>query len=449
MNKVNVKFSDYIDIKQTPWLNKYQFRYVYVFDDFEGKNYICITKDDSVYGFGSNSSGCLGFNHNDYIPEPTLVRELCSKNICVLYRGQNHMIARNERNEIYCWGHNTCGQLGIGIHKQFLIYSAKLNEILSQKSIVEISCGSNHSLGLTSNGEVYAWGDNDQGQIGCGSTNRFHSKPVKLNFFQNKPVKSICCGSNHSVAMTTIGLVYAWGDNGYGQLGIGSDEDLINCPRVVNLSGLKNSIVTKIICSKFSTYFLTSDKTIYFYGTTDQDDNGDLNKLSNNTKINDMNIVHHCLKGYIFTAQTDHMIYEIVESWKEFEKHSYQNCVEFYAKKYRITHQLIDFEHKPILLFKSTQSLGGILKTRSYDNVLRAESLTNRKSRQSFETFESRFRNIHEIKDEIGQGTFGTVYKVKHVLDNQVYAVKKIMTYGEQRFNNLNFASFILFYNFY
>lgn len=52
-------------------------------------------------------------------------------------------------------------------------------------------------------------------------------------------------------------------------------------------------------------------------------------------------------------------------------------------------------------------------------------------NKPSFETFESRFKNIHEIKGEIATGTFGTVYKVKHVLDNQVYAVKKIMTYGE------------------
>ena len=198
------------------------------------------------------------------------------------------MIARNEKNEIYCWGHNTCGQLGIGIHKQFMIYSAKINEFLSQKNIVEISCGSNHSLGLTSNGDVYAWGYNDHGQIGCGSTHKFHSKAVKLFFFQHKCVVAISTGSNHSVAMTNQGQIYAWGDNGYGQLGIGSDEDLINSPRLVDLSHLAHTHVTRIVCSKFSTYFLTVDKTIYFYGTTDHEDSDDLNKLSNNTKINDM-----------------------------------------------------------------------------------------------------------------------------------------------------------------
>ena len=130
------------------------------------------------------------------------------------------------------------------------------------------------------------------------------------------------------------------------------------------------------------------------------------------------------------------MIYEIIESWKEFEKHNYTNCVEFYAKKYKITHKLIDFDYKPKILFKNNQSLGTILKTRSFDNILKADSLTNKQmNKPSFETFDSRFKNIHEIKDEIGTGTFGTVYKVKHVLDNQVYAVKKIMTYGEYVFN--------------
>ena len=435
MNRVS--FNDYCDTRNLPWSSKYQFRYLYVFDDFEGKNYFFITKDDTVYGFGSNNSGCLGFNHNERIAEPTLIPELCSKNISCVYRGQSHMIARNHNNEIYCWGHNTCGQLGIGIHKQFMIYSAKLNDYLTQKSIVEISCGSNHSLGLTSSGEVYAWGDNDHGQIGCGSTNKFHSKAVKLSFFNNNRVKSICCGSNHSVAITSQGKIFAWGDNGYGQLGIGSIDDLVNVPREVDLTSLAHTRVNSIVCSKFSTYFLTLDKTIYFYGTTDHEDSDDLNKLSNNTKINDMNVVHHCFKGYIFTAQTDNMIYEIVESWKEFEKHRFSNCVEFYAKKYKITHKLIDFEYKPKILFRSTQSLGTILKTRSFENVLKADNLTNKQlNKPSFETFESRFRNIHEIKGEIGTGTFGTVYKVKHVLDNQVYAVKKIMTYGESILSN-------------
>ena len=429
MNKVS--FGDYYDTKRQYWTTKIHFRYIYVFDDFEGKNYICITKDDSVYGFGSNSSGCLGFNHNECVPEPTLIPDLCSKSICDLYRGQSHMIARNDRHEIFCWGHNTCGQLGIGIHKQFMLYSAKINESLSQKNIVEISCGSNHSLGLTTAGEVYAWGDNDHGQIGCGSTNRFHSKPVKLSFFQGKNIKSICCGSNHSVVITTQGQIFAWGDNGYGQLGIGTDEDPVNSPREVDLSSLAHTQVIRIVCSKFSTFFLTMDKTIYFYGTTDHEDSADLNKLSQNTKINDMNIVHHCFKGYIFTAKTDNMIYEIVESWKEFEKHKYTDCVEFYAKKYKITHKLIDLEYKPKILFRNTQSLGTILKTRSFENVLKADSLTNKQNKPSFETFESRFRNIHEIKDEVAKGTFGTVYKVKHVLDNQFYAVKKIMTYGK------------------
>lgn len=374
-SKANVRFDDYCSPQKWPNAAKYQFRYCYVFDDFVGKNFFCITKDDSVYTFGSNSSGCLGFDHNHPVEEPTLIKELCGKKISQVYRGQSHMLARNDKNEIFCWGNNNCGQLGIGIHKKFVIYKAQINEALSQKSIVEISCGSNHSMGLSTNGEVYSWGANDHGQVGCSSPNKFHSKPVKLTFFRNMVIKAICCGSNHSVAMTSFGVMYGWGDNGYGQLGIGSDDDLINTPTQVDLSELSSLRVDKIICSKFSTYFLMNDKTIYFYGTTDQEDSADLNKLSNNTKIVDMHAVHHCFKGYIFTAVTDSMVYEIVESWKEFEKHNnFNNLVEFYAKKYRITYKLIDFDFKPKMMFKSTQSLGTILKTRSFDNIL----LTNR-----------------------------------------------------------------------
>ncbi len=69
-------------------------------------------------------------------------------------------------------------------------------EYLSNKTVIEICCGSHHSLALTSEGEVYAWGNNKGGQIGNGENGRDINQlfPYKVCNFNNERVKSIACG---------------------------------------------------------------------------------------------------------------------------------------------------------------------------------------------------------------------------------------------------------------
>ncbi len=90
--------------------------------------------------------------------------ELCYKKVIDFKNTDFHTIERTIDGKVYCWGKNL-GVLGNG-RNDCINYRPELNEYLSDKYIIDICCGHWHSLVLTNNGEVYAWGANEFGQIG-------------------------------------------------------------------------------------------------------------------------------------------------------------------------------------------------------------------------------------------------------------------------------------------
>src|SRR5208283_3405937 len=94
---------------------------------------------------------------------------------------------------------------------------------------IKIRCGFYHTC-LIFDKQLYAWGSNGYGQLGLGH-NQNQNSPQKLNL---PPVKKIICGSYHSVAITITNEVYVWGSNQYGQLGLGHNQHQ-NSPQKLNL----------------------------------------------------------------------------------------------------------------------------------------------------------------------------------------------------------------------
>ena len=77
-------------------------------------------------------------------------------------------------------------------------------------------------LALASDGNLFSWGKNDHGQLGisCVSDDKFY-EPQLIEFFANDKIVQVCCGERHSLVLTEKGVVYGWGDNEYGQTGVG------------------------------------------------------------------------------------------------------------------------------------------------------------------------------------------------------------------------------------
>ncbi len=124
-----------------------------------------------------------------------------------------------------------------------------------------VKCGANHSLVLTSNGEVYAWGNNRWGQVGNGC-NKDQLTPIKVMGFNNEKVIMISCGGRHSLALTKSRSLFGWGENDFGELGIGNTVDS-NEPKLIEINDLT---ISKISCGHSHSLLLTSDGEIYAFG---------------------------------------------------------------------------------------------------------------------------------------------------------------------------------------
>lgn len=83
---------------------------------------------------------------------------------------------------------------------------------------VKVECGSQFSVALTRSGSVFTWGKGDYHRLGHGNDDHVR-RPKKVAALQGKKIISIATGSLHCVACTDSGEVFTWGDNDEGQLG--------------------------------------------------------------------------------------------------------------------------------------------------------------------------------------------------------------------------------------
>ncbi len=229
-----------------------------VFGD-KGNEYIIVTNDNKIFSFGSNKYGCLGLGHNNPVQKPEIVEELIGLKIVDITYGLFHVLAITKCGKCFSWGYNFFGQLGIGT--QINNNRPKLIKDLSHEKIVKISCGYNHSLVLTKNGRVYGFGLNSEGQIGCGN-NENQLNPIMIIGFNNEKVVSIACGGCHSLALTDSGSVFRWGQNYFGQLRNGNNNK-IN-PTKINLD--IDIVIKSISCGPNHSLLLSTDGDIYAFG---------------------------------------------------------------------------------------------------------------------------------------------------------------------------------------
>ncbi|KAL7402723.1 hypothetical protein ABVT39_018937 [Epinephelus coioides] len=165
-------------------------------------------------------------------------------------------------------------------------------EALCNIVVSQVACGSQHSVALTKNGQVYTWGQDSRGQLGLGRRKLGASSPQHLRSLSAIPLVQIAAGGEQSFALSVSGGVFGWGRNNCGQLGLGDTTDR-NTPTPVHCLNMKKSI--HISCGKDHTAVLTKD----------------IHEKSNTDSVN--NVTQHCLDNMI-----DKWISECdLKSWKK------------------------------------------------------------------------------------------------------------------------------------
>ena len=146
--------------------------------------------------------------------------------------GGSHSLALKTDGTVWAWGENGRGQLGIGT-------TNNVNQPFTTQidHVVAIAAGGLHSLALKNNGTVWAWGENDDGQLGEG-TNNDASSPVQVKAFTLVRAVAIAAGEKHNLAVDGNGDVWAWGKNDFGQLGDSSVVSRSTPVKVKQLTGV-------------------------------------------------------------------------------------------------------------------------------------------------------------------------------------------------------------------
>lgn len=178
---------------------------------------LALTSDGRVLAWGSNAVGQLG-DGTTTTDRTTPVEVQLPEGVTVirLSAGEGHSLALTDDGRVLAWGGNVDGQLGDGTQ---LTRSTPVEvELPAGAEITGISAGRNHSLAVTSDGGVLAWGWNSDGQLGDGTTTT-RTTPVEVPLPDGVTVADVSGGNRHSLAVTTTGRVLTWGYNGQGQLG--------------------------------------------------------------------------------------------------------------------------------------------------------------------------------------------------------------------------------------
>jgi alpha-tubulin suppressor-like RCC1 family protein len=166
---------------------------------------IIVFSDGQLWAWGSNEVGQLGIGNNEGSLYPALVME----NVESVSAGRNHTMVIAKDGSLWGFGNSRFGQIGDGSISEIRPVPVQI-----MKDVVSVSVGSNHTLAVKINGSLWAWGDNEYGQIGDGSTNT-RLIPVKIM----DGIISVSAGANHSAAISTDNKLLVWGCNKFGQVG--------------------------------------------------------------------------------------------------------------------------------------------------------------------------------------------------------------------------------------
>ncbi|HEX4126751.1 MAG TPA: MBG domain-containing protein [Acidimicrobiales bacterium] len=225
-----------------------------------------------VYSFGDNTDGALGIGTTTDADVPTVATLPGGVTPTEVAGGGDHSLAIASNGLLFAWGLNTNGQLGNGT----LTTSSTPVQVLLPPGVVPvaIAAGDDHSLALGSNGTLYAWGYNGFGQLGNGTKANAISPVAVTTFPAGVTVTAISAGENDSLALGSDGNVYAWGDGNLGALGQG-DQKASSTPLEVPLpSGVMASAIAA--GGRFG-MAIGSDGNLYSWG------DGDMGELGNGT----------------------------------------------------------------------------------------------------------------------------------------------------------------------
>ncbi len=222
---------------------------------------LAVKPDGTVRAWGQNTDGQVGDGTLTQRSSPVTVSGLTG--IKMVAAGYYHSLALAQNGTAWAWGYNSSGQLGGPYYTYGSTYQASPIQVSQSTApltnITYIAAGQGSSYAVLGNGTVWTWGDNSYGELGHGYSGSLIPAPMQVSGLSG--VSQVAAGAAYALALTTNGAVYAWGNNAYGQLGDGTTTQR-NSP--VLITGLSD--IVDITAGQYCSYALDSSGQVWVWG---------------------------------------------------------------------------------------------------------------------------------------------------------------------------------------
>ena len=231
------------------------------FPQIESNNYATLTlkANGEIWGYGYNRNGQLGTGDTSSKILPTYTG---INNIVQIGLGTTHAIAVDTDGHVWTWGHNGYGQLGNGKTSGITLQKQQVKSPDGEgvlENIVSVAAGDSYSVALDKNGNVYTWGYNGYGNLGLGNTD-YRTLPVKVDNLQG--IIKIAAGNVSTFAIDNNNHLWAAGYNGYGNLGDGTTGDKTQFTKLQTIENIADISASPTN----STIALLLDGTVWGFG---------------------------------------------------------------------------------------------------------------------------------------------------------------------------------------
>lgn len=199
------------------------------------------------------------------------------------YSLERHL--RSFSTHVYTWGSGNEGQLGhssiekAGIRNAYEELVPKRVDFFNNIAVEKLVFGASHSLAVGNDGRVYAWGQNDYNKLGLGSTDTIVQNPTIVEALKDVHIVDAACGNFHSLALDKSGQVYSWGWGGSFMAGVSGlghgDSKAQKMPKQIDTFQNECVHIAQVETGELHSLALTDDGELWGWG------NGEYGRMGN------------------------------------------------------------------------------------------------------------------------------------------------------------------------
>ncbi|MGA3221528.1 MAG: hypothetical protein ABSE77_21075, partial [Acidimicrobiales bacterium] len=252
------------------------------------------TSPGQLYAFGENDDGQLGNPTNNGSataanPTPTLLSVAAANGSLVqVATAKDHSLLVTSTGQVFAFGDNYYGQLGntTNANNSAITANPAPMPVSLPGPAVQVAAGDQFSLALTSSGQMYAFGTNDEGQLGNANNDASIANPTPTLVTvpgASGTVTQIAAGNDFSLALTSGGQVFAFGDNEYGQLGNATNNSTTAANAAPTLVALPAGRVVQVAAGYDFSLALSSTGEVFAFGGNDYGQLGNSNNTGTTT----------------------------------------------------------------------------------------------------------------------------------------------------------------------